>query len=511
MTAPRAREQAGPPSPPDRQPPRRGGRSSPCIYAVSAAGRPAGFARLGGARRGLVRSARALAAAALLALFGGLALPATAQAQTTGICDRTQKVYEALLDNLSAVSDCAAVTAADLASLTDLDLRSQGIPSLKSGDFAGLTSVTGLSLGGNGFTALPDGVFAGLTALEELTLDNTPTLSSLSAGAFAGLTALEQLSLTSGALTELPAEVFSGLTSLRILDLESNALSSLPAGVFADLTSLTNFDLRDNALTELPAGVFSGLTRLIFLRLDQNSLTTLPAGVFSGLTSLISLDLSDNALRSLPGTLFSDTPLLRDLYLLNNSLTTLPDGLFAGLTELVSLGLEGNRADPLRLTVTVEKVGTDQVRAEVPSGAPFTVDIPVRVVNGTLARGATRLRVAKGSVYGTPVTLTRTPGTTEAVTVDVDLTNPPRLPTRHTGYGFLGARSDLSAPFPMIVPKTCTLNPGDVWCGTVQVGEVAEAKGKTIGYGFHETWHGERGGLHARRNHQHRREPLHDR
>ena len=39
--------------------------------------------RLNGAGRGLLRSARALAATALLALFGGLALPATAQAQTT--------------------------------------------------------------------------------------------------------------------------------------------------------------------------------------------------------------------------------------------------------------------------------------------------------------------------------------------------------------------------------------------------------------------------------------------
>ena len=121
MTAPRAREQADPPSPPDRRPPRRGGGSSPYTYAVFAAGRPAGLARVAGARRGLVRSARALAAAALLALFGGLALPATAEAQTTGICDRTQKVYEAILGELSAVSDCAVVTAADLASITGLD------------------------------------------------------------------------------------------------------------------------------------------------------------------------------------------------------------------------------------------------------------------------------------------------------------------------------------------------------------------------------------------------------
>ena len=78
---PRPREQRRPPSPPDTLPPRRGGGPSPCTYAVSAAGRPAGPARLRVARRGLVRAARALAAAALLALSGALALPA--QAQTT--------------------------------------------------------------------------------------------------------------------------------------------------------------------------------------------------------------------------------------------------------------------------------------------------------------------------------------------------------------------------------------------------------------------------------------------
>ncbi len=82
MTAPRAREQADPPAPPDRRPPRRGGGSSPSpCTGASAAGRPAGPARLRGARRGLVRSARALAAAALLALSGALVLPV--QAQTT--------------------------------------------------------------------------------------------------------------------------------------------------------------------------------------------------------------------------------------------------------------------------------------------------------------------------------------------------------------------------------------------------------------------------------------------
>ena len=78
MTAPRAREQADPPSPPDRRPPRRGGGSSPSINAASAAGRRVPPV----ARHGLVRSARALAAAALLALTGALFLPAAAEAQT---------------------------------------------------------------------------------------------------------------------------------------------------------------------------------------------------------------------------------------------------------------------------------------------------------------------------------------------------------------------------------------------------------------------------------------------
>ena len=180
--------------------------------------------------------------------------------------------------------------------------------------------------------------------------------------------------------------------------------------------------------------------------------------------------------------------MLDALFLDNNRLDELPDGLFFGLTALTSLDLSGNPNNPMLLTVTVEKAGTDRVRAKVRAGAPFAVNIPVTVVNGTLDGGATRLRVAAGSVDGTPVTLTRTPGTT--TTVDVDLTTQPKLPTKHTGYAFAWTRSELSAVLPPFMPTSCTLNPGDVWCGTVTVGKVAESKGKTIGHGFHETWHG---------------------
>ena len=77
MRAPRPRDHASPQSQPDTSPPGRGGR--PSSRSASAAGRPTGFARLRVARRGLVRSARVVAAAVLLALCVALALPAAAQ------------------------------------------------------------------------------------------------------------------------------------------------------------------------------------------------------------------------------------------------------------------------------------------------------------------------------------------------------------------------------------------------------------------------------------------------
>ena len=87
MSAPRARDQADPPSPPDRPPARQGGSSSPHLYAVCAA--------------------------ALLVLSGALALPATAEAQTattlvsdigqgTHSTDEQSETFTATLSNASS-------------------------------------------------------------------------------------------------------------------------------------------------------------------------------------------------------------------------------------------------------------------------------------------------------------------------------------------------------------------------------------------------------------------------
>ena len=342
---------------------------------------------------------------------------------TPGICDRTQIVHEIIVYYATGVDNCAAVTVADLAGFTSLDMSNGNIASLKPGDFAGLTSVTVLNLSLNSFTTLSAGVFSGLTVLETLQL-HSGQLSSLSAGVFSGLTALETLRLSNNKLNELPDGLLSGLTALTRLNLENNALSSLLAGVFTGLSALETLRLHDNALSSLDAGVFTGLSALETLSLYNNQLSMLPGTVFTGLTALTDLSLD------------------------NNQLNALPAGVFTGLTALTDLALGGNAADPLPLTVTVEKVGTDQARAKVLAGAPFAVDIPVTVVDGT------------------SVTVTRTAGTTAAVTVDVDLTTQPTLPANHTGYTFVKSTSGLPATILPAegtpdAPTNFTVAPGD--------------------------------------------------
>ena len=321
---------------------------------------------------------------------------------TPGICDRTEQVRDALL-NSTGVDDCKAVTVANLAGVTGLILSVQagvtGITALKSGDFAGLTGLTALVVGGQ------------------------------------------------PGLTTLPADVFSGLSALTLLSLSGNQLGTLPEEVFSSLTALQNLALQQNQLNSLPANVFSGLTALTRLNVSENELTSLDAGVFSSPTALTIIQLNGNNLTAtaLPGTVFRGLTALATLALEGNDLTSLPDGLFTGLTELTFLDLTNNpnTGDTLPLTVTLEKVGTDQVRAKVPAGAPFAVDFTPTVVNGSLPASVTKLAVAAGAVDGTEVTVTRTSGTTAPVTVDIDLTTQPTLPANHVGYEFVKATSGL--------------------------------------------------------------------
>ena len=199
---------------------------------------------------------------------------------TPGICDRTQQVQDAILAELDDVDDCAAVTVADLETITYLEMPRKNVTALKSGDFAGLSALDHLQLRQNSLTELPSDLFSGLTALKILNLSNN-ALESLHPDVFSGLTAMENLSLGDNASlgTALPATVFSDLTSLQLLSLYRIGLETIPTGLFSGLSELTNILLDHNRLVTLPAGLFSGLTGLTELTLDGNLTDPLPLTV----------------------------------------------------------------------------------------------------------------------------------------------------------------------------------------------------------------------------------------
>ena len=268
-------------------------------------------------------------------------------AMAPGICGRTPAVRDAILARITAVSDCADVTATHLTGITGtLRLGNPSITTLAPGDFAGLSALTTLDLFANDLTTLPAGVFAGLSALTTLDL-NGNDLTTLPDRAFAELSALTTLKLPFNALTELPAEVFAGLGALTRLDLNNNALQTLPARVFRGLSSLTELYLIHNALQTLPAGVFAGLSALPTLDLSRNELETLTAEVFRGLSALTRLDLNDNELETLAAGVFTGLGALTRLDLSGNELETLAAGVFTGLGALTRLDLSGNELETL--------------------------------------------------------------------------------------------------------------------------------------------------------------------
>ena len=202
-----------------------------------------------------------------------------------GVCDRTAKVRNIILNSLMDISDCTDVTDADLSGITDtLDLSGRSITELKARDFRGLTALTTLRLNRNSLASLPVDVFDDLDSLTTLYLN-------------------------SNSLASLPEDVFDDLTDLQYLRLSNNSLASLREDVFDDLSSLITLRLNNNSLASLPMDVFDGLDSLQVLYLNNNSLASLPEDVFDGLTGLQELYAQSNT-----GSPFTFTAELEQTY-----------------------------------------------------------------------------------------------------------------------------------------------------------------------------------------------------
>ena len=303
----------------------------------------------------------------------------------TPVSDRTPQVRDTIVALVPGVDSANDVTAAHLALITNLNLSDLNIAALNAGDFDGLSSLNSLALYKN-------------------------TLSSL------------------------PADIFSGLSSLNRLDLGSNRLSGLPADIFSELSSLTWLSLSFNQLSSLPADAFSGLSSLNTLNLSYNKLSSLSADTFSGLSSLNTLNLSSNQLSSLSADIFSGLSLLNWLGLSFNQLSNLPAGIFSGLSSLRSFYLGDNSVN-LSIVVSLEQIEENQFKATAPTGAPFNIVLPFSITNGTVDGAANTVMIPAGSIESEPLVVTRTPGTSDAITVDIVAL--PELPIGHYGYSLV--------------------------------------------------------------------------
>ena len=407
-----------------------------------------------------------------------------------GICSRTQEVRIAILAAIPETNDCAMVTSAQLAGITGtLNLSSNFITSLKSGDFAGLTALQTLNLEQNQLTelpveifsdltslttlnlafnqltesTLPANIFANLTALTSLELSDNTTLEALPSGIFSGLTQLTTLLLNDNALARLDTNLFDDLTSLTGLSLSGNALTRLDADIFNNLTNLTALTLFSNALTRLDADIFSGLTQLTTLFLNDNALTDLPPRIFSNLTNLTTLGLSLNAFTTLDANIFNGLSALESLNLADNQLTELPDGIFSGLRNLDGVRVDGqedaggNAIGLLPLTVTIQESTVGRVVVEVAQGVPSTtVTATLSITGGNFSgNNTTTVTLSTGQTQSDPFPYTVTDLST-VITVSNLESDPSNIATGDVidrfPFGFRGYKGfQLAAGDPLVI------------------------------------------------------------
>ena len=268
-------------------------------------------------------------------------------AQTTGICDRTEEVADAVVaevQNSRAEATCADITEDELGSIEGP--LSISPPVLQSGDFAGLTSLTELEITGRELVLLRSDTFAGLGDLETLEI-KSPSLTTIHSGAFDGLANAKTLQLQGNNIKAVPRDIFRALDNLETLRVYGNRISSLPIGVFSGLERLGVLDLHTGGVINLSHGVLAGMPNLRALHFRNESTGTLESGAFSGLDNLQWLYLEGSGITKMGSDAFAGLHNLRRLYLNDNEIVSLPNGVFRHLENITHLHLHGNALETL--------------------------------------------------------------------------------------------------------------------------------------------------------------------
>ena len=286
-------------------------------------------------------------------------------------------------------------------------------------------------------------------------VDFSPDGTMLASGAWDGKVKLWDTSVWTAPITPVSQRTSQVREAiLGVVRLDDPNVSSYADVTVTHLGGITALYLNGRSITSLAHGDFDGLTGLEELRLYSNQLTSLPEDIFLGLSSLETLRLG------------------------LNQLTALPDSIFEGLTGLTTLALGGNAVDPLPISISLEKTGEGQFKAVAPAGAPFDVTLPIRVRNGDISGGATTLTIPAGSVESEILSVTRTTGTSGAVSVWIGPL--PGLPASHTGYRLVKDTDEVRS---LVIFEDIS---EQVWSGTITYGSWGNAwgNGNATGFGY---------------------------
>ena len=332
----------------------------------------------------------AAATVALLSLLAATQISGTAEAQATGICDRTPAVRDEILESLAPGTQCEDVTETDLNGITtSLSIPDPSLDSLHPDDFKGLTAIPRLTIVDTALESLPAGIFSDLQSVTRMSLARN-RFTTVEARAFEGLTAMTQLDLSSNPrLESISPDAFEGLSALQTLNLYQTRISTLPSGVFDGLTGLATLQLSNTPLATLPQGVFDPLTALSQLDLHTNGeLTSLPTRTFVNNPSLGRLRLDPNPkLASLPDEMFSSGHTLIDVNINGTAIETLPANFIAALGSIGALDLPS--------TLTAWPTGFDLpdtlYRLKIRGNERFHT-LPDDVLSAPLPQSLTRLR-----------------------------------------------------------------------------------------------------------------------
>ena len=134
------------------------------------------------------------------------------ETRITAVNRRTQQVQDAIVAAVPGVDNADDVTATHLAAITELDISSESITALKSGDFSGLPELTTLNLSDNAITNISP-----ISDLPKLTTLNLSDNAISNIWSLRSLPKLTTLDLSDNAITNVwPLERFTTLTTLNL-------------------------------------------------------------------------------------------------------------------------------------------------------------------------------------------------------------------------------------------------------------------------------------------------------